>query len=166
MNDFSKPQTGDDFIPSAAKESAMLDMLADFLARTKDKAIVAAQKPDVLVRNMRGSGLLPFSVVRIGDFAIDPAVNLASFKNDRVFDTDFPVKGAPFGITQEPIADGGIGEVRVAGATICKVDFSDESHKFADVDSANYDNLVSRETSGSVRILKKQDGFSFCDGRF
>lgn len=158
MNDFQKPHPGDPFIPSAAKESALIDMLAWFQSQTRDKAIESAPKPDVMVRNTRGAGILPFSVVRLGDFAIDPAVNLDSFKNDRIFDTAAPLKGSLFGITQEPCADEGLAEVRISGPTICKVDFGDSGHLYADIEDDNYDNLVSQEAAGPVRILKKESG--------
>ncbi len=158
MNDFTKPQPGQPFEPSSALQSIVIDMVAAHLARTKDQSIKAGDRPDVTVRNATEDGLPPFSIVGLGDIVIDPEVNLASFKLDRVFDTADPIKGKPFGVTQDPAPPSGLAEVRLAGVTICKVDFSDDTHRYADQAAATYGNLVSQAVAGPAKVLWKQDG--------
>jgi len=114
-----------------------------------------------LAKNDSGSDVPRWGVLAITGMEIEPTSEAggatAEFERLPVVTGDTPSDGdAAWCVAVEPIADGKVGRVAVAGVVQAKVDIDDEDDEFVKVGDS-VDELVTG-TEGQGAILWKQDG--------
>ena len=114
----------------------------------------------VWVKNNSGADVPRFGVLAIDDVIYGPADNLDEFKTGFAFvgiTPDFRQHSGKFVVTQEPIADGQIGQALLDGATVVEVNVSNQTYEFCDVEHGRTDRLLTSQT-GPARILYRESG--------
>jgi hypothetical protein len=112
---------------------------------------------EILVRNDSGGNIPIFGVVQIGEPLVVPVGSMDIFQTRRIYGGDLPSgTDVIYGVTQEPIAEDGIGRVVVAGITPVTLTITDADDTHADATAASAE--LTTGTSGTARILWKESG--------
>lgn len=146
----------------AALFNDLVEVAADHRARgqmgQRDAGKQYAEGNDLRVLNDTGSTLSRFGIVRVAAPFIGTDDNEPeAFANPNV--TGLAPLGNDFawGVMQEPLADGAVGKVRLAGVTWARVNVTSESHRFARPVAGSLTTLVSSSLGGAP-ILTKPSG--------
>lgn len=112
---------------------------------------------DVPVKNTSTNTISQFGILGIDTPLIDPGVSPDAYKSlGMVFNGVVPTVASHtgrFGIAQEPIAPGGIGTCRIAGASIVQVNVSSSTDTSADVTDNDATQLTSGEGSAQILLI-------------
>lgn len=173
-----RKHAGDPLDISAADWNWLLDA-ADRLnggkGNRRDNSLTIRQHNcDILGKNVSGSDLAQFSIVGLsGNVDPTPAELLIEFKQQNnileITEPTVPDHVGKWGILQEPLTNGSIGRVRVAGIGIAKVqgtapdetDFGMNPFPFfADIEDAVSDYLVPKHR-GAAQVLYRHAGTSW-----
>ena len=154
-------KAGDPLDIRAPVWNAFIDAARDHQAR--EHMIGRTPGPDfrgvpVLVKNNSGGNLGRYSVLGISGVAFSATDD--GFKQRVVFTGVTPATNShegKFAILAAPIDNGDIGPAVVDGSTICQVNVTDTSHKYAEVASGDSAKLASAE-EGSAQILWAESG--------
>lgn len=118
----------------------------------------------VTVQNLSGGDVPRFGILGLGGTLFDPSAGdetELAFQNSPLFQGNSPVDSDRdwILITQEPIADNGIGSGLLLGATPVRIEINDAAHQSAIVVEGETGYLTSSDW-GPVRILWKESGSS------
>ena len=114
----------------------------------------------VQVQNDSGADVGRFGVLGIDGPVIGPDDNLVEFQGRLTLSGVTPVAGmhdGRFVILLDPLGAGRIGRACASGLTVARVDVSDVSHGYADIDDGDASHLASGD-SGAAAILWKEAG--------
>jgi len=112
------------------------------------------------IKNSSGADRDRFDVLGISNVIFAPSASDKAFQNRPALVGVTPASGhvgGEYAVLLQPAAKGAIVDGMVIGITPCRVNVSDASHGFADVDSGVAGNLKSGET-GSAQIIWKESG--------
>ena len=157
----TKVKAGDPLDIRAPVWNAFIDAARDH--QTRQHAIGRTPGPDfrgvpVLIKNNSGGNLGRYSVLGISGVAFSATDD--GFKQRVVFTGVTPATSShegKFAILAAPIDNGSIGPAVVDGSTICQVNITDTSHKYAEIANNDSAKLVSAE-EGSAQILWAESG--------
>lgn len=162
---FQKVQSGDPLRIPAVTYNTLIDTARDYLARRQNTSAPGGRTVPlgnlVTIRNDSGQDAARFDILGIDDVVFDPDTAPQAFQNGVVFSGNVPDSESHslgrFVILAEPVRTGEIGKAFCSGSAQVRIDVSDESHGYADIDDGQFGNLVSA-AQGPAVILYKQSG--------
>lgn len=154
---------GDKFVPSATAHNAFVDAaLAHQRALTSTDGtgnIAPRDRGLVTLKNVTVSDRSRFDVMALSDPLIGPADSLVQFLSNLCWQGIAPNSTthiARWGVLQQPLVAGQIGNAIVAGVTPALIDINDADDTH--VEAATGDYRLQSGTTGSARILWKESG--------
>jgi hypothetical protein len=106
---FSKNVVDDEFVPNSILWNAMIDTVLAFLRKTPQGqgSVQLVEDDAIYVRNVSEAAIAQFGIVGLGQLLTSPAnASDEVFRNQLIFDSAAPDPSNPFGVVQQPIADG------------------------------------------------------------
>jgi hypothetical protein len=156
---------GDPLRVSHETFNSFIDAARDYRQRQQSqdsKAEITNLGPgECYIQNNTDLDLPQFAVVGLDVPVILPADNLPGFYQHVLFRGITPSGSAIFAILQEPCAKLSVARAVVSGVTPVLLNVGDESHTYADVDTAADDptvDLITASTSTAAQILWKESG--------
>ena len=160
---FRRVQPGQPLEISADAWNAVVDAARDFRRRPAqggDADVPALAPGECYVENKSGQNLDQFAVLGISDAMLNPNTNAEGFAERSAVTGVKPTadhEDGKFAVVVEPVPDGQVARAVIGGSTVCKINVTSESHKFAKAKADTTSGLVS-SSSGPCVILWKQAG--------
>ena len=158
---WQKKRPGDRFEFPADLYNTLIDMAESWVHKNVQPATPTRVSATIIkVRNETGQDVPRFGVIGLYQSVFDPAQNLPNFQNTPVLRGVLPLPGKAFGIADEPIAQGAIGSVVVAGCVICQVSVFDPDPDEAVYAEPTQNNVVALRTypGGTLRLIWREPG--------
>lgn len=157
---FTHVRKNDTFSVTASTFNSMLDAAKAHQNSRNNTTVPPGQgeKIRVLVKNTSGSDLSKYNILGIAGMVFLPTEE--GFQQYLTITGYTPTAGThegSFVILDEAIPNGEFGRAILWGATICEVDITDASHRFADIKHGDATKLVSGST-GSAQMLYQESG--------
>lgn len=130
-NILRRPQSGDPFVPSAARERYLLDA-AEQVHRWQSHSggppqLRTWRYGDIVdVRNTTGGPVEAYTPLGLDGPTFAPSDDLEAFRGAVLFDGIEPAEGQPFVVTLQPLADGEIGRAVASGVVPVQVTGDDQ----------------------------------------